>query len=78
MEANSLEWVELEQLQRHMRDLHIRFKAVRAMKHFDALKPIEREIAATTSQRNRLVKLLSDRVANQVAAPLATPPEAGI
>jgi hypothetical protein len=74
MEANSLEWTELEHLKRHLSDLHTRLKAVRAVKHFGALKAVEREIAETLLQRDRLVRLLSSRLANQVIASLAPSP----
>jgi hypothetical protein len=71
MDTNSLEWVELEHLARHLSDLHIRLNALRAMKHFGAMKAVEREIAVTASQRHRLVRLLSSRLADQVMASLA-------
>jgi hypothetical protein len=71
MDTNSLEWMELEHLTRDLSDLHVRLKAVRAMKHLGAMRAIEREIAVTASQRQRLVRLLSGRLADQVIAPLA-------
>jgi hypothetical protein len=74
MDTNSLEWAELEHLRMHLSDLHIRLKAVRAVKHLGALKAVEREIAETVFQRDRLVRLLSSRLVDQVIASLAPSP----
>jgi hypothetical protein len=72
METNSLEWVELEHLTSHLKDLHMRLQAVRAMKHLGAIKAVEREIAVTAPQRDRLLRALRSRLADQVTASLAS------
>jgi hypothetical protein len=78
MDANSQDWAQLEYLSGHISKLQSHCEAARGMKHFGAVKAIEREIAETAAQRERLVILLRNRLANQVSAPLATPAEARI
>ena len=80
MNTTSQEWAELEYLSAHISKLHSRHQAARAMakisKCFGAIKAIEREIAETAAMRKVLVSHLSERVASQIIAPLATPAEA--
>ena len=79
MNTTSQEWAELEYLSAHIGKLHSRYQSARAMARisqcFGALKTIEREIAETAEMRDDLVSRLSDRVADQVLAPSATPAE---
>jgi hypothetical protein len=71
MNTTSRDWAELEYLTAHIRNLHRRRQAARAMakvsKCFGAIKVIEREIAATAAMRASLVNRLSEDVADQVA-----------
>jgi len=73
MNANSEDWAELEYLTAHIRNLHRRRRAARAMaklsKCFAAIKVLDREIAATAAMRASLVSRLSEGVANRIAAP---------
>jgi hypothetical protein len=71
MNTTSRDWADLEYLTTHIRNLHRRRNAARAMakisKCFAAIKVIDREIAETTAMRASLVNRLSDDVADQVA-----------
>jgi hypothetical protein len=73
MNANSEDWAELEYLTAHIRNLHRRREAARAMakvsKCFGAIKVIDRELATTREMRAVLVSRLSEGVANQIGAP---------
>jgi hypothetical protein len=80
MNTTSRDWADLEYLTAHIRNLHRRRNAARAMakisKCFAAIKVIDREIAETTAMRASLVNRLSEDVANEVAQ--AFPAEAHI
>jgi hypothetical protein len=73
MNTNSQDWAELEYLTAHIRNLHRRRHAARAMakvsKCFAAIKVIDREIAETTAMRASLINRLSEGVACQITAP---------
>jgi hypothetical protein len=73
MNATSENWAELEYLTAHVRNLHRRREAARAMAKvsqcFGAIKVIDCEIAATEEMRAVLVSRLSEGVANQIAGP---------